>query len=144
MIRVMLGALFIFSGFMKLTSPYQNFLYVVQSYEILMSPFDGWVARLFPWLEFFIGIFLVLGLWLEWALYGTLIMCTVFIVVVGQAMMRQLPITECGCFGEKFSLPLPTMLVVDNLVWILTAVSLMKLPKTSQRSLDQYFVSGHS
>lgn len=138
LIRVLLGVLFIFSGFLKLTSPYQNFLYVIQSYEVIPQPFDTWIALSFPWAEFLTGVFLIVGLWTEWALRAALVMFTGFILLLSQAIIRQIPVTECGCFGEKFSLPIRVMLVCDSIGWMATAVLLCSAKKL-HLSLDQYF-----
>lgn len=137
--RILLGGLLVFSGFEKLTSPYQNFLYVVQSYDLVSHPLDEWVARFFPWGEFFAGVFIFLGLWTAWALRGSLILFTIFIGVVGQALIRQLPITECGCFGEALNLSLRTVLLLDSMLWLLTVKMLLNVPKVASLSVDQYF-----
>jgi uncharacterized membrane protein YphA (DoxX/SURF4 family) len=63
--RVIVGALFIFSGGEKLMSAYGNFLYVVQGYEMFPSYLEKLIAHVVPWVEFFLGVFLVLGLWLR-------------------------------------------------------------------------------
>lgn len=136
--RTLIGVLFVLSGFLKLTSPYQNFLYVIESYEFIPQPLDVWIAIGFPWVEFFTGIFLLLGLWTEWALRIAMVMFTGFIILLGQAIIRQVPVTECGCFGEKFSLPIHVMLLLDSVAWMLTAFVLLSVKKL-QWGLDQYF-----
>ena len=96
LIRVFIGVLFIVSGTEKLVEPYQNFLYVIQSYKVLPDILEEPAAHFFPWLELFFGLFVLLGLWLKSALIGVGVLLTTFIIVVGQAIGRQLPITECG------------------------------------------------
>ncbi len=135
----MIGALFIFSGFLKLTSPYQNFWYVIQGYDILVRPLDEWTAIVFPWIEFFVGVFLFFGLWTELFAKAALFMFTGFIVILGQALIRQLPLEECGCFGERFSLSPRAMLILDSVCWLLMAVFVLNLPKANRWSLDHYF-----
>ena len=138
-IRVLIGILFIVSGMEKLVGPYQNFLYVIQSYKILPDILEEPVARLFPWLELLFGIFVFLGLWLRIALIGVATLLTAFIIIVGQAIGRQLPITECGCFGELITIPLPVICLFDSTMLLLTSFMYRNIERTSCLSLDDYF-----
>ncbi len=97
--------------------PYQNFLSVVHSYEVLKGPAAQAFAVALPWAEFILGVFLIFGLWLKPVLLTLWGMNTVFIGVLASAMIRRLPIRECGCFGESFSLPPGWMLCLDILLW---------------------------
>ncbi len=139
-LRILLGIFFVISGGEKLLSPYQNFLYVVQNYQLLPSWAEAIVAHAIPWAEFILGVFLTVGLWLRWTLKVTLVLISIFIVVVGQAMIRKLPIDECGCFGEFIHLPLYGVLLSDSILGVITVLLLFKLEKTSTLSLDRYFV----
>ena len=40
-LRIVIGSIFLISGLGKLLSPYQNFLYVIQAYQLLPS----WVQK---------------------------------------------------------------------------------------------------
>lgn len=137
--RILIGCLFIVSGFEKLIGPYQNFLYVVQSYEFLPTLLEEMVARTLPWIELFLGVFLVVGLWLKWALRSIGMVIFLFILIVGQALLRKLPIDECGCFGGLISLPLYAVLIFDSMLFLLTGVLLKQEKCINIFSLDQYF-----
>ncbi len=139
LIRIFIGLIFTVSGTEKLLSPYQNFLYVIQGYDVVPAPLDEWVARVFPWIELMLGVFTILGLWTIWALRGLLIVTAVFLCVVGQAVWRNLPIEKCGCFGELVSIPLPTILLMDSILWIYIAYLIIRMERTSRCSLDEYF-----
>ena len=139
LLRILIGIIFIVSGTEKAMSHYQNFLYVIQGYEILLPPLDSWVARIFPWVELSLGICVFLGLWTRWALRGTLLCTTMFLLIVGQAVFRNLPIQECGCFGELISIPLPMILLSDSILWMLIAYLIIRLERTTRFSLDEYF-----
>ena len=67
-LRVLFGVFFMLVGGSKLFVPYQNFLYVIQSYQIFPPLIEELSARIVPWIEFFLGLFLVLGLWLKYVL----------------------------------------------------------------------------
>ena len=139
-IRILIGCFFIFSGFEKLVRPYENFLYIIEGYQILIKPLAEIVAIILPWFEFILGIFLILGLWSRVALRALLILTTAFLLTVSQALLRNLPIKDCGCFGELFSIPLPTILIFDGCLLILIAVLIAFREEASHLSLDRYFL----
>ena len=137
--RIFIGLIFVVSGTEKSLSHYQNFLYVIQGYDVIPAPWDEWAARFFPWIELLLGIFTILGLWTIWALRGMLVSTTMFVFVVGQALWRNLPIEKCGCFGELVSIPLPTILLMDSVMWIYIAYLIIRMERTNRCSLDEYF-----
>ncbi len=138
-LRILFGMIFVVSGFEKLVSPYQNFLYVIQGYQIVPAGLDVIVAQVFPWIELLIGLFIVLGLWVRWSLIGGMGMVLTFLTIVGQALIRKLPIDECGCFGELISFPPQVVFMIDSALLICAIVLLKRLDKSSRFSLDRYF-----
>lgn len=93
-----------------------------------------------PWFELFLGVFLLLGFYLKWTLRGTLILLGAFIFIVSQAIIRKLPIDECGCFGGLVSLPLHGVLMMDSALLLLTGLLLYKANSTYFLSLDNYLL----
>ena len=89
-IRILIGLIFIISGFEKVTSPYQNFLAVIQDYEVLPYFLEEISARVIPWVELSLGILIILGLWLKISLTFTSILFACFIGFIGQALIRNL------------------------------------------------------
>ena len=138
-LRIIIASVFIITGTEKLINPYQNFLVVVQSYEVLSKPLEEFVARVFPWLEFILGVFLLLGFWLKIVLRFLLVLNTGFIMIIGQAMIRHLPIHECGCFGNLISFPLWVTFILDCVFWIFIGTLLKRIPQASKLSLDNYY-----
>jgi len=138
-LRIIIGAVLLVSGFEKVLSPYQNFMYVLQAYEL----FPGWaerlVAMIVPWLELIVGLFIVLGLWLNYSLRAALVLFMSFVIIVAQALLRSLPIDQCGCFGEAVHIPPAYILVFDSFT-LLTLFWLIRQPaKENAFSLDQIF-----
>ena len=116
-IRIAIGMVYIISGAEKLLQPYENFLYIVQEYDIIPNAaVENVVAWLFPWLEFFLGGFLLLGLWTKESLMSVGLFSAVFTIAVGQAIIRKLPLADCGCFGDLVNMPLSVTLMVDILI----------------------------
>ena len=138
-LRLMVGILFVISGGEKLVNPYQNFLYVLQSYELVGPPLEEGIAHVIPWVEFFLGIFIFLGLWLNVVLRGLFILVFMFLFTVAQAVVRRLPLVECGCFGGLVSFPLPVTFMLDAALLILTRILIKKIKQTSRLSLDGYW-----
>ena len=138
-LRIVLGSLLLISGGEKLSTPYQNFLYVIQHYQMLPPLLEEWSARIFPWIEFSTGLFVVLGLWLTITLRAQMGLFFLFILVLSQALIRQLSVDECGCFGELISFPVPVVLIMDSIFFILTACLIKNLSQTSRFSLDHVF-----
>ena len=139
LLRIIIGSIFIVSGLGKLLSPYQNFLYVIQAYQVLPSWAEVLTAQIFPWIELFTGVFVLLGLWTSWSLRGALALFGVFVVIVGQALIRGLPLATCGCFGEWIHLRLQTVIIIDSASLLLTLLLLYNIPQTRKLSLDSYF-----
>jgi uncharacterized membrane protein YphA (DoxX/SURF4 family) len=138
-LRMLIGSLFILSGIEKLLSPYQNFLYVIQSYEFFPSFIEELAARILPWFELFLGIFFLLGLWIRPVLFGLISLFGAFVVLLISALLRQLPITECGCFGEAITLPPWATLSMDSFFLILLILFARNQHLLYFRSLDKYF-----
>ena len=138
--RILVGFVFVISGTEKLLSPYQNFLYAIQGYDLIGPPWDDLVARFFPWAELIAGVFVILGLWTLWALRCLLFFVTIFLIIVGQAIIRNLPLNECGCFGSLFSFPLPTVILMDSVLWMYIALLIIRIERSSIFSLDEFFI----
>lgn len=141
-LRVVIGALFAVSGFLKLCHPYENFLAAVQSYEVVGGLAAQAAARVIPWVELFAGVFFAVGLWTRvsgrvlWALNA------VFVFVVLQAGLRHLPIRECGCFGSSgFSLTPAQILALDTALFIAFAFLMRKNSGVDDPGLDTFFNS---
>lgn len=139
-LRVLIGSLFVVIGITKIMEPYQNFLYVVQGYEILPAMLENIVAQVFPWVEFFLGLFLILGLWLKWVLRAFLLMMIAFIGIISQALIRKLPLEYCGCFGGLFSSDIHHTFILDVCLLLLIITLLRGMEHTLFWSLDKYFL----
>ncbi len=139
-LRILIGGFFIAVGVDKLIEPYQNFLYVVQGYKLFPEMLEEMVARIFPWMELFLGLFLALGLWLKWTLRSFLLIVSAFILIIVQALIRRLPIEFCGCFGGLFSSEIHHTLLLDVFLWIFLSILLRGVEHTSFWSLDKYFL----
>ncbi len=118
-LRILIGILFLVSGTEKLTHNYENFILVVQSYKVLSDHGAVYIARVIPWVELALGIFLIAGFKIRPSLTVLWILVSAFIAVVGSALFRKLPIDDCGCFGGAVPFPLKGILIFDATLWVL-------------------------
>lgn len=138
-VRLFLGLLFIVSGCEKAISPSENFLYVIQAYQILPDVLAKIASLVFPWVELFVGISILLGIWLEAGLKILALVSCSLIFMVGQAIVRDLPIDSCGCFGNLVHLPLQGVIFLDATVLLCTVFCLKNMDEARVWSLDRYF-----
>ena len=97
-IRVVIGGIFIYAGFMKMLDPWA-FAKAIASFRTVPAAFISPLAITLPPLEVMAG-----ALWLlnrapvvaATTIFG---LCVVFALALGTAMLRGLP-TQCGCFGS--------------------------------------------
>ncbi|MFA5260595.1 MAG: MauE/DoxX family redox-associated membrane protein [Candidatus Omnitrophota bacterium] len=142
--RVLIGSFFVVVAAEKLLTPYENFLYVIQGYDIFPPFLARLAAMIVPWFEFFLGVFLVLGLWLKPVLRISLLMISAFILLLTQAVFRKLPMQDCGCYGELLSLPLHVSILLDMGLFLAVGGLLKYYSRTSCMSLDRYFEAKNS
>lgn len=98
-LRMLLGALFIYSGWEKARDPIL-FLNSVRSFQILDDPYSAWLAMGLPWLEILAGGALLTGVLADGGLTVIAGMLAVFIWAIVYSWQRGLDI-ECGCFGKE-------------------------------------------
>ena len=101
--RLIAGAVFVYAGFLKATAPSEEFAYAIEAYEIF-PPFIVTISSLtMPWIEIYIGVFLIFGLFTR---ISSLIMGLLFIffeLLILSAIIRGIPLVNCGCFGSAYS-----------------------------------------
>ena len=138
-LRFVIALIFIVSGFEKLISPSENFLYVLQAYAVFPHMIEGIASVVFPWVVLGVGVFLALGLWRRPTILVLTCMSASLIMVVAQAIIRKLPIDSCGCFGDLVHLPLKSVIILDGAICA-SAILLMYNIKTVRRfSLDRLY-----
>jgi uncharacterized membrane protein YphA (DoxX/SURF4 family) len=94
---VLLGFVFISSGFDKIRFPYQ-FLSSIYDYELTGPKLGEIAAMIIPWIELVLGICLVSKLFIGGTLFISSILLVIFVFVKASALHRGLDIS-CGCFS---------------------------------------------
>ena len=101
--RIIAGAVFIYAGFLKATAPSEEFAYAIEAYEIFPPLIITVSSLIMPWVEIYIGVFLIFGLFTR---ITSLIMGLLFVffeLLILSAIARGLPLADCGCFGSAHS-----------------------------------------
>src|SRR3977135_2922048 len=77
-LRIALGAIFVYAGYVKLRDPWQLFAAGIASYEILPMWAVKIVAQTLPWFEVLIGLLLMVGRWFQTSTVSTSFLLLVF------------------------------------------------------------------
>jgi len=108
-LRVALGGIFIYAGYVKLQDPWQLFAAGVASYDVLPMWAVEIVAKTLPWFEIAVGVVMISGYFFRTA--STIIcgLLAVFFTLIVRAYLQGKEI-NCGCFGGNEPISPLTML----------------------------------
>ena len=99
-LRVVLGGIFIYAGYVKLVEPWQLFAANITDYEVVPSWAAKILARTFPWFEVLLGLLLIAGRWFRTSTAATSLLLLVFVGLMAQAKIGGKAI-NCGCFSSN-------------------------------------------
>lgn len=141
--RVLVGALFIYSGLSKLLAPHEEFLAIAEEYKL----FSGTLLQLYtwvlPWVELLAGTFFLLGWYQKWSAWVLLLMLVSFIIALLSLMIRGIELANCGCFGGTLGQLLgetaPEVFARDVVLFVI--IIFVSQQKKNIYSLDSYFSS---
>lgn len=97
-LRIAVGAVFIYAAWTKLRTPWELFAMSIDSYEVLPLKSVEFVARTLPWFELAVGLLLIAGFWLRSAAVAATGLLAVFFGLMVRAYATGMEI-NCGCFG---------------------------------------------
>jgi len=97
-LRVILGVVFIYAGWLKLRDPWALFAMGIDSYHLLPYPLVVLFARTLPAAEVALGLWLVVGFWLRISSTALSLLLVVFFTAMVHAKLAGQHI-DCGCFG---------------------------------------------
>ena len=93
--RLILGTVFLWASFDKILDP-ASFAKNISNYHVLPFGLENTVAIILPWLEFFIGTGMILGIMVDGSIMISSFLLLLFNVLIAQAIIRGFNI-ECGC-----------------------------------------------
>ena len=108
-LRIVLGAIFIYAAYAKLAESWRLFAAGIASYEVLPMWAVEILARTLPWLELLIGVLLIVGRWLRVSTLATSGLLLVFFGLMVRARIKGMTI-DCGCFGPGETISWKTLL----------------------------------
>jgi uncharacterized membrane protein YphA (DoxX/SURF4 family) len=97
-LRVILGAVFAYAGYLKLREPWPLFAMGIDAYHIVPYRFLEPLARTLPMAEVAIGLWLMVGFWPRLPSTIVSLLLMVFFVAMVHAKLAGQQI-DCGCFG---------------------------------------------
>jgi uncharacterized membrane protein YphA (DoxX/SURF4 family) len=95
-LRLVLGALLIFSGIFKVIDP-ENFHATVARYDILPETIVPYAVLLIPYLEVILGLFLAFGYKVQASSFISIVLFIAYIVLISVSLARGNTF-DCGCF----------------------------------------------
>src|ERR1043166_7913644 len=98
LIRLVLGGVFVYAGYVKLRDPWELFALGISSYNILPLKAVEFVARTLPWFEVLLGLALIAGIKLRYSSTVCSLLLLVFFGLIIRAYVKGMDIS-CGCFG---------------------------------------------
>ena len=108
-LRVILGGVFAYAGYVKLRDPWQIFAASIASYELVPMWMGEILAKTFPWFEIVLGVGLVIGRrLLAPSATLTALVLLFFNVMLWRAFLQGKEI-DCGCFGAGEALTWKTL-----------------------------------
>lgn len=97
--RWILGMVFVYASFHKILYP-AAFAKAVYLYQILPDWMVNLAALVLPWLELFLGVLLIIGLWMPGTVIISSLLFIIFMGALSYNMARGLDIS-CGCFSTS-------------------------------------------
>lgn len=119
--RLVLGFVFLVSGLAKIADPVR-FLFTLRQFRLLPGMAESFLAVYLPWLEFILGLCLLLGILSRTSSLLLAGLNAAFIFALGTVIARGIEV-DCGCFGLLADmLHLPDLVdwkaIVRNMVFI--------------------------
>ena len=134
-LRVLLGAVFIYAAYTKLRQSWLLFALSIDSYQLLPAWAVFAVARTLPLLELALGILLIAGVWLRHLSIVAAAILGLFFSVMLLSYVRGGGV-DCGCFGVGEPLSAKT-LVRDG---VLLAAAIALVSHTRRQANPKYLI----
>ena len=114
--RALVGGLFVFSGISKLILPHGEVMALVKQYQVIPDFLVSPIAAGLPWLELASGTALCIGFLTTPAAWLVGIQLVAFSVLMVVVLVAQIPIDDCGCFGNLGIRETPLHVLIRDLI----------------------------
>lgn len=95
--RLILGGIFVYASVPKVLNPL-GFSQIIYNYKILPDFLIYITASVLPWIEFFCGVFLLIGVFIRSSAIILSSLLFIFILIISINMLRGINF-DCGCFS---------------------------------------------
>lgn len=123
--RVLVGGLFVFSGISKLILPHGEVMALVKQYQVIPDFMVSPIAAGLPWLELVSGAALCIGFMTTAAAWLIGIQLVGFSVLMVVVLVAQIPIDDCGCFGNLGIRETPLHVLIRDLILLVILASVI-------------------
>jgi uncharacterized membrane protein YphA (DoxX/SURF4 family) len=131
LLRLIVGGVLCYAGFLKATAPTAEFAAAIEAYHLFPSFLLTPTAYALPWIEMWVGLFLITGFLMRYAAWSASLLFVLFLAVVASALLRGIDLASCGCFGgEAFS---PHYTILIDCVLLVFSILLVRLKPAQQR-----------
>ena len=124
--RLLIGGILIYACIEKIANP-GEFARAIDNYHIIPFGLENSMAIILPWLEFIIGICLIIGVFIDGASFLVIVIMLVFIIAITFAILSGYNI-ECGC-GLKPGELVGVQKIIEDLTYLILAWMIIKRPK---------------
>ena len=118
LMRILIGGVFIFSGFSKLLLPHAEVVALVQQYQVLPAWLVSITAMFLPWIEVGSGTALFIGFCTTPAALLIAVQLLSFSILMVVVLAAGIPIEDCGCFGHLGLPETPLQVLVRDLIML--------------------------
>lgn len=131
--RIIVGGIFLISGLAKISDPVR-FILTLREFSLFPEMIIPFTAIYLPWLEFILGLFILVGLMYRTASLLLAFLIGSFTFSILSVIVRGIEV-DCGCFGLLADmLHIPDMAdmkaVIRNLIFIGMNISIFMTKKT--------------
>ncbi|MFZ2682051.1 MAG: MauE/DoxX family redox-associated membrane protein [Patescibacteria group bacterium] len=126
--RILVGSVLVITGLAKVLDM-PGFAEVLSHYQLFNNlTIYTVIAYTLPFVELAIGFSLLLSWQTRWAALGAIALHLIFIIILTITLLRNIPISNCGCFGVFLARPLTWTTILEDVVMIAFSVSILMLP----------------
>jgi len=118
-------------------APAAEFAAIIDAYRVVPERFASPLALALPWIEMWVGTFLLAGYRRRQAAWAAVFLLGIFWIAVASSLIRGLDLISCGCFGADAMRPSHTLILDACLLALALAAALVR-EQRAVFSLDRW------
>ncbi len=123
--RLLLGGVFVYSGFLKSAASVEEFAAAIEMYEVIPVSLTIWAAYFMSWTELYLGGFVIFGIFTRLGVLAISGLLVIFELLLFSVLIRGIPMADCGCFGAGGNQSI-FYEIIQNAVLLLVALAAFK------------------